>query len=183
MSIAPVIHICGWPGSGKRTIAMELRDQIGARLIDNHLILNPASALFDRGTAQRSALRERLRAVIYDAALGLPKDVPIILTDAVAQTDAESPLVVPMLDFVAARCAQLIPFVLAIEANENRRRLSDPARIGSGKLTDADVLDDLRSRHSLLHLPEARVLDVTHLTANAAACALAAEIAASRSAQ
>ena len=102
--------------------------------------------------------------VLYDAALGLPDDVPIILTDALAQTDAESSLVLPFLDFVAQRGAPLIPFVLQIDAAENRKRLTDPARVDTGKLTDADVLEDLRARHTLLHLPGAQLLDVTNLT-------------------
>ncbi|MEJ6391722.1 hypothetical protein V8J82_00560 [Gymnodinialimonas sp. 2305UL16-5] len=169
MKAAPVIHITGWPGSGKRTIAMHLRDRIGARLIDNHLILNPASALFERGTPDRSALRERLRAVMYEAALGLPADVPLILTDALAETDAKGPLIEPTIQLAKDRGAQLVPFVLRIDPEENMRRLTDPARDGTGKLTDAAMLRDLHATHRLLRLPGGLDLDVTDLSAGAAA--------------
>ncbi len=63
----------------------------------------------------------------------------------------------------------MIPFVLQIDAAENRKRLTDPARVDTGKLTDADVLEDLRARHTLLHLPGAQLLDVTNLTSYQAA--------------
>lgn len=165
----PVIHLCGWPGCGKRTIAARLRDLIGARLLDNHLILNPASALFERGTPERSALRERLRAVLYEAALDVAPEIPLILTDALASTDAGSPLIEPTKALVKARRAQLVPFVLSIDEAENIRRLTNSARDGTGKLTDAAVLQDLRGRHDLLRLPGAVDLDVTQLTAQEAA--------------
>ncbi|CTQ51158.1 hypothetical protein [Jannaschia donghaensis] len=169
MTSAPVIHICGWPGSGKRAIARLLRDRIGGRLLDNHLILDPASALFARGTPERATLRDDLRRMLYDAALSLPADVPLILTDALAQTDRHSSLVEPTLRLVRRRRAALMAFVLQIELAENRRRLSDPARHDGYKLTDTATLDDLRTRHALLHLPGARTIDVTTLSAAQAA--------------
>ncbi len=170
---APVIHICGWPGSGKRTIALHLRDRIGARLIDNHLILNPASALFDRGTVERSRLREELRAVTYRAAESLPADTPLILTDALASSDAGTNLIEPTKALAAARGAPLWPVILGISNEENRRRLCDPARDGTGKLVDPAILDDLRQTHSLLRLPGVWDLDVTHLEASEAAARIA----------
>ena len=173
---APIIHIGGWPGSGKRTIAVHLRDRIGARLIDNHLILNPASALFARGTPERAALRERLRAVMYDAALLLPADVPLILTDALAESDRHSKLVTPTLTLAKARGADLLPFVFNISPAENLRRLTDPARRDTGKLTDAAVLTDLRDKHRLLQLPGTQTIDVTDLSPAQAAAEIQARL-------
>ena len=116
MSVAPVVHICGWPGCGKRTIGRIVAARMGARLIDNHLVLNPASALFERGTPERSRLRERMRAVIHEAALDLPTDIPLVLTDALASSDADHPVATSTLAFARAREAVLVPVVLNIEA-------------------------------------------------------------------
>jgi shikimate kinase len=33
-----IIHLNGWPGVGKFTVARLLSEQLGARLIDNHLL-------------------------------------------------------------------------------------------------------------------------------------------------
>lgn len=41
-------HINGWPGTGKRTIGKLVAGRIGGRLLDNHVMLNPAEALFER---------------------------------------------------------------------------------------------------------------------------------------
>ena len=176
MTAAPLIHICGWPGSGKRTIARRLRDRIGARLIDNHLILDPASALFDRGTPERAALRERLRAVLYDAAVGLPPEAPLILTDALAQTDVHRALWQSTQRLAHARGAPLRPVLLQIDLQENLRRLTDPRRADWDKLTDPARLEDLRRDHALLQLPDAFVLDVTELSPDAAAAEIEAAI-------
>lgn len=173
---APLIHICGWPGCGKRTIAAILRDRIGARLIDNHLILNPASALFERGTPDRSALRKRIRAVLYEAAVGLPPEVPLILTDALAQSDAGTDLIDRSLALARAREAEFVPILLTISEAENIRRLEDPARLGSGKLMDPSILRDQRKRHEVLRLPGVWEVDVTDLSAQDAADQIATRL-------
>ena len=67
----PVIHICSWPGAGKATIGRILARRLGGRLIDNHLALDPASALFDRSDPRHRPLRARLRSTIDAAALPL----------------------------------------------------------------------------------------------------------------
>jgi hypothetical protein len=43
-----ILHINGWPGSGKLTIGRIVAGRLGARLLDNHTVLNPAEALFER---------------------------------------------------------------------------------------------------------------------------------------
>ena len=40
-----IIHINGFPGVGKLTIAKILAEKLGARLLDNHSIYNVALAL------------------------------------------------------------------------------------------------------------------------------------------
>ncbi|MBM2577665.1 hypothetical protein JQC91_15265 [Jannaschia sp. Os4] len=176
MSRAPLVHLNGWPGTGKRTVALALAARIGARVLHSHLVLDPASALFERGTPERAALRERLRATLYEAAVGLPPEVPLIVTDALAATDAGAPLIETTLHLARAR-GGLVPFVLEVGPEENARRLADPARAGTGKLTDPSVLADLRRRHALLRLPGARSVNVTDLSAEAAADRLAAMLA------
>lgn len=56
---------------------------------------------------------------------------------------------------------------------ENLRRLSTPERVGTGKLIDGAILRDLRARHEILRLPGAQEVEVTDLSAQAAAEAIA----------
>lgn len=146
------IHIVGWPGSGKRTIGLALADMLGGRLIDNHLMLNPASALFDRSDPRHAALRRIVRSSIYDAAMTLAASVPLIFTDALEESPADRALIAPTLDFARRRGGRIQPFTLQISEQENLRRLCDPERRGQSKLMDPDILKKYRRDLSLLRL-------------------------------
>lgn len=163
---APLIHICGWPGSGKATIGRLLAARTGGCLIDNHLMLDPASALFERGDPRHAALRAALRREIYAAAQTLPPEVVVIVTDALSDAPEDAALFAPTVDLAAARGAPLRAVTLDIDPEENRRRLTDPARAGRAKLRDPSVLDALRVRHALLRPAGAMHLDVTELSPN-----------------
>lgn len=163
---APIIHINGWPGTGKATIGRILAARLGGRLIDNHLMLDPAGALFDRGDPRHAQLRADIRDLIHAAALTLPADVPLIVTDALASMDEA--LFAPTRALAQARGAPLICFILDITPEENRARLTDPRRTGS-KLTDVSILNDLRTRHEPLRPDGAVALDVTNQSPDDAA--------------
>lgn len=169
MSVAPIIHIGGWPGAGKHTIGRLVADRLGGRLIHNHLMLDAARALYARDTPESVAMREEVRALILSHARKLPLDVPIILTDALNDQPEAMPLFQPTLDLAKDRNAPLHCVVLDLSLEENRARLTNPARSGGDKLTDTDILDHIRVSDRLLVWPGATVLDVTHLTAADAA--------------
>ncbi|MGP6085961.1 AAA family ATPase [Antarctobacter jejuensis] len=173
---APVIHICGWAGCGKATIGRVLARRLGGRLIDNHLMIDPAAALFERGTPGFVALRAEVRRVIHAAARDLPGDVPLIVTDALADSDGDRALFGLTQELAKARGAELCAVTLMIDAEENRRRLVDPAREGGSKLTDPAVLDQLRATHRLLRPEGAVSVDVTTLSPEAAASAILAAL-------
>ena len=170
MGVAPVIHLGGWPGAGKRTIGRLVADRLQARLIDNHIMLDAARAIYERGTPGSSALREEVRDVVLRHARTLPPEVPIILTDALADEPAARPLYAPTEALARDRGAPLLPFVLDLSPEENLRRLTNPAREGGAKLVNPEILQRIRS-HDVLFLPDgAVVLDVTaHSAAKAAA--------------
>lgn len=168
-SAAPVIHICGFPGSGKFTIGRCLAKRIGGKLLHNHLALEPASALFDRTDARHATLRAQVRAVIYSAARDLASDVPVIVTDALEDTPLDHVLFAPTQELATARGAPLRAITLAISLEENRRRLQSPMRAERHKLNTVAVLDTLRKTCRLLQPPGALELEVTDLSAAQAA--------------
>ncbi|WP_170412728.1 hypothetical protein [Ruegeria atlantica] len=117
-------------------------------------------------------MREEVRDLILSHARKLPKEVPIVFTDALADEPAAVPLFQPTLDFAKDRNAPLHLFVLDASLQENQRRLQDPARIGGDKLTDVGILKTIRHSEKLF-IPEAAVvLDVTNMTAQAAAAVI-----------
>ncbi len=166
---APVIHINGWPGSGKLTIARALAHLIQAQVLHNHLFLDAAGAVFHRGTEGHKRLRADVTCLLLDAARTLPGDVPIIVTNALADTPEDRKLLDPFLQLAADRQARMLHVVLDITLEENCRRLANPARAQHSKLTDPGYLKALRTEHQLLSPPGTHPLDVTQLDPTLAA--------------
>lgn len=169
MPVASILHIGGWPGVGKFTIGQVVARMLGGRLIDNHLMLDAAQAVYERGTPGCAQLREDVRKVIFEHARNLPDDVPIVLTDALADEAASLPLFAPAESLARDRGARLQSFVLDLTPEENERRLMDPARSKGAKLMDVEVLRDLRANAVLFRPANAVTLDVTELSADEAA--------------
>ena len=165
-----VLHLNGWPGTGKRTIAAILAAQIGARLLDNHVMLNPAEALFERGDPNHAALLDAVRSLTLDYAAHVPSGTPIIATNALSDDEADIALFDRYRTLATRRGARLAAVVLDIAPDENARRLQSPGRAGHRKLTRPDVLHVMRTQYRLLR-PGADVLnlDVTNLSAADAA--------------
>lgn len=168
-----VIHICGWPGSGKQTIARALSLRTGGRLIDNHLMINPASAVYARDEPGHPELRTEVQEVVFAHALRLPADIPVIFTNALADDERDRALYAPFAEFADRRGARLICVTLLLSEDENLRRLSDPARIGRGKLMDRDILLSYRAKHELLRPDGAVDLPVDGLSPDQAAAKIA----------
>ncbi len=174
--VAPIIHINGWSGSGKLTIARTLAPKIGARLLDNHTLMNTALALYDRGTPENRALRQQSRDVAFAAAADLPATSALVLTDAVSDDPYEERLFADVIALAKARQAPLIRVILNMTEAENMRRLTGPGRVEARKLTDPGILRDHRANHVLLGHddPTAIHLDVTDLSPKDAALDLIA---------
>jgi thymidylate kinase len=165
-----IIHINGWPGSGKLTIARCLAAHLGARLLDNHTLLNPAEALFDRGDPLRGQLRRAIREAVLDHAVQAAADARLIFTDALADDVEDAALFDDYRRLARRRSAALVSIVIDCEASENERRLTQSGRDENFKLTRKEALRDLRARYRLLRPPDVvRLdLDVTALSADQA---------------
>lgn len=65
-----LVLLNGYPGVGKlsvaRTLQLKLQQDVQTRLIDNHLIIDPAQAVHPGRGPEHKALRNRLRHVILD---------------------------------------------------------------------------------------------------------------------
>ena len=166
-----VLHINGWPGTGKRTIGKIVAERIGGRLLDNHVMLNPAEALFERGDPLDASLRDAVREVTLDHAERLAPSVSIALTDALSDDAEDTASFERYRRLAQRRGSRLISVVLEIAWEENGRRLVSPGRSSALKLTRVEVLDAMRSRYRLLRPSGIEVidLDVTELSAVAAA--------------
>src|SRR5262245_4720067 len=172
-----IIHINGWPGCGKLTIARLLAERLDGKLLDNHTLLNPAEALFERTDPLHASLRREVRASVLGHAARLAPGVRLILTDALADDAADHKFFDDYRTLAAKRAAHLVAVVLDCERDENVRRLTAAGRAESNKLTNPDFLDHLRATYTLLRPQGVDLIeiDVSALSAEeAAACIEAA---------
>lgn len=174
MAADAIIHINGWPGSGKLTIARELAALLDARLLDNHTIINPAEVLFERRDPLHHSLRKALRAAILDHVARMRPGL-LILTDALADDVHDSAVFDEYRALAAARGAELVAIVLDCAPEQNAARLVAAGRAERHKLTDPAVLASLRANHRLLRPAGAPLveLDITDLSPDVAAALLA----------
>ncbi len=73
-----IIHINGWPGTRRLTVARDIAKQLGARVLDKDTINNPAETLFDRSDSLNRSLR---RAVDLDVSELAATEVATILIE------------------------------------------------------------------------------------------------------
>lgn len=71
-----LIHINGWPGTGKRTIGERLARLLDARFLHNHLILDLIDTCSDRGRRLAYMLRRRSQSRLPDARREAARRVP-----------------------------------------------------------------------------------------------------------
>jgi hypothetical protein len=65
----PFIYLNGYAGVGKLTVAKELIKLLPqpAKLLDNHLLIDPAAAILERNSPEYQPLRKALRITVLDA--------------------------------------------------------------------------------------------------------------------
>lgn len=186
----PIVHINALPGTGKLTIARLLANKldlalandasssgVAAKVVHNHLLINPVDAVLHRTQPGYQELRKSLRQTIFQSIAKEPAtySTVYIFTDFQSGDSVGSAVCQEFRDVANARGAALIPVILSCEESENVRRLGAGDRPALQKLTDTELLLHFRRRQDApsVHLFEkehARLeLDVTHLSAQEAA--------------
>jgi hypothetical protein len=167
-----IVHINGWPGVGKLTVGRRVAGRLGARLVDNHTLLNPALAVSEHGSPAFGELSARVRALVYAEIERAPRSERFVLTDALEEGNPGSDRVLARLAEIAARRqAPLLAVSLECALEENVRRLLAPERAAARKLTDPDILRNAWRALTLLRpaLPHRLDLDTTERDAEAVA--------------
>ena len=179
-----IVHINGWPGCGKLTIARILAKNLAGKLLDNHTLLNPAEALFDRGNPLHGSLRMAVRAATLDHAAQLREGLALVLTDALSDDPTDQAMFNDYRVLAARRQARLVSVVLECEHEENVRRLASAGRAELYKLTRPDFLAELRTKYRLLRPPgiECIEIDISRMSAAETAATIEAALRAAKSA-
>ena len=163
--------LLGHPGVGKLTVAELLRERLAARLLDNHSVYNIALSLTEFKSEIYFDTIRAVREIAYDRIADLPRDIPVILTNAHFQgstwgdgswdrvaslaRDREVPLLI-----VALRCSK----------PEIERRIQGQSRQGKRKPRSLDVFPSGSASRPIIDRGEHVLhLDTTSLSAESAA--------------
>ena len=193
----PIIHLNGFPGTGKLSIARKLVEKLNldfikhnttdsgtttrAKLVHNHLLIDPAGAVLDRTQTGYQQLRKAIREAVFSSLVNeeTTYDTIYVFTDWQSGDDVGSGVCKEFLTMANARGSQFIPILITCDERENVRRIQGTERaVSSTKVTDSELL--LQWRREVDPPPvyqfsdnEARLeLDVTDLSAEQAAEAI-----------
>jgi hypothetical protein len=118
------------------------------RLIDNHLLIDPAQAIHPGRSLAHHALRKELRALAFKALTAEFKDTPnliVIFTGCLAPSPADTAVLMEHIHLAKSVRVPFFLFDVECDVEEHEQRFHCEERIGSGnsKLTDWDELDRL----------------------------------------
>ncbi|USW54058.1 Putative P-loop containing nucleoside triphosphate hydrolase [Septoria linicola] len=187
----PLVWINGFPGVGKLTIARELvkfYEQQDVVLIDNHQLIDPVAAKWKRDDPEyyTERRRERLRALGRWVLPAEECQRLVVFTDCRSDDELGTAVGKEYEQAAAAAAAAsggrvFIPILLLCEEVDNLQRATSTERQGSGttKLTDLEVVRQLRAQHTMLtfDLPTQLTLDISMLSVAEAALKLYEHIA------
>ncbi|KAL8792684.1 MAG: hypothetical protein Q9195_004744 [Heterodermia aff. obscurata] len=157
MGPAPLILLNGYPGVGKAAVASALQDLIpGSKFLENHLLIEPVAALLEREETGYRDLRKALRAPILDS---ISQHTALlqrtIITTYYQETLENSDI--SLHEYLASAKAGGRPFVVFIlqcSPEENIKRLVGRSSTWKSKLSDVDILADIRQICSLYSFSE-----------------------------
>ena len=145
-----IIHLNGWPGSGKLTVARVVARKLEARLLDNHTLHDVAARLCDRHTREYWDVYYQVRDVAFKRVRALPLHEVLVMTNALTlESDRERQVWAGVKALAVDRGVPLVAVTLQCSLEENVRRITSEGRHHS-KLTDPAPLLEWRSTLTLL---------------------------------
>ncbi|KAM0495614.1 hypothetical protein ACHAP8_007880 [Fusarium lateritium] len=173
----PIVHLNGFPGTGKLTIARKLVDLLQpfqGKLVHNHLLIDPAGAILPRTSTDYQPLWYAIRAVIFDA-LSVSQDTfnsAFVFTDFQSDDSIGRGVMAEYCAMAARRGCTFVPVTVTCTKEENLRRLVSSERALHGKLTDVDLVARIRDNSVVYQWPgnsNHLELDLTGLDADTSA--------------
>ena len=146
-----LIYLHGAPGVGKLTIATELAQLIPARVVDNHLTIDVARAVFDFGAPGFWPLVKSLREQVIMAAAR--SDLPYLITTSSYSHPNDLPAFETAERLVTGNDGDVAPFYLTCSMEVLEARIGRQDRLDRGKLSSAAGLRTFLSNHNIGPVP------------------------------
>ncbi|KAM3553079.1 hypothetical protein MY1884_006875 [Beauveria asiatica] len=173
----PIIHINGFPGTGKLTVAKHLEQLLTprARLVHNHLLINAADAVLRRDEAGYQNLRRAVRTAVFSslADSAATHKFVYLFTDFQSNDEVGSGVCAEYLAAARQRKCKLVSVILGCDVNTNVGRLVTGERRAHGKITDEALLRKFRDAVDIHRFEDLEVssleMDVSSVNAEEAA--------------
>ncbi|KAI4238781.1 MAG: hypothetical protein L6R40_005636 [Gallowayella cf. fulva] len=123
-----------------------------AKLLDNHLLIDPVAAVYDRSMPEYQGLRKLVRKGILDSistSVSL-KEVTWIFTDSQSSDEVGKAAVADYIHAAEIRGSPIISIILVCASEENLLRVGAKSR-GKTKLNDAGILLRTRETENIHH--------------------------------
>ncbi|KAM0477847.1 hypothetical protein ACHAPX_005613 [Trichoderma viride] len=152
-----VVVLNGFPGTGKLTIATKMRSYFPEdtiRLIDNHLLIDPAQAIYPGRSAAHCELRRKLREVAFDAIRKIAQEgKTVLMTACLVDNEADVKIFEEHTSIVRNTHIPIYWLNLGCDRYVLEKRVTSKERREGGKpkLTDASVLRQMVEDHRLLN--------------------------------
>ncbi|KAJ9612882.1 hypothetical protein H2200_002823 [Cladophialophora chaetospira] len=152
-----VVVLNGFPGAGKLTIlkrAKELLPTTHTRLLDNHLLIDPVSAVIPDRSKEHHELRRKVRAPIFEVIrkLALEGHVILMMACLAEGNDTDAAFCQEHLDIVHGTDVPLFWFNAQCDQDILEERVKSPERCQGTKtkLTDVNVVRKLLRENRLI---------------------------------
>ena len=148
-----IIHLNGMPGVGKFTVAKELRKALNGFLIDNHVSIDVALAVSDRGSPDYFEMIDKVMDIILERINAAPTESYIFTNCLSAEHQEDRDRFEKISNFAEIRKISFVQVLLECDLEENKRRIATDDRKSKGKLLDPDELIPLREKYTIYDPP------------------------------
>lgn len=152
-----VVVLNGFPGTGKLTIATKMKSYFPedtVRLIDNHLLIDPAQAIYPGRSAAHCELRRKFREVAFDAIRKIAQEgKTVLMTACLVDNEADIRTFEEHMSIVRNTYIPVYWLNLGCDREVLEKRVTSMERREGGKtkLIDASVLRQIVEDHKLLN--------------------------------